>query len=310
MDVPRPADASIPEVARPVLEYRYKTMPGAREQRRAAGLPGAVLPVERRRRPATCGRSATAGIRRTASPRSTCRATSHWPSGSTTWRPGTPPGCASAGGRCCGGSPSSGPAASPRTPTAATRSTTSPGPTSTATASTTRSSPTPSRPSPCATRRAPRRCSASRSPRSGRPSPTTCGCRSTRPSRSSCSTTVTRARMIKQADTVLLLYPLEWPMSNEVAANTLDYYAARTDPDGPAMTDAVHAIDAAHDRRAGLCHAHLPDAVDPAVRARSVRAVRRGPRREGGRRGSPRGLAGPALPHRLRRLRAGLHPSA
>ena len=31
----------------------------------------------------------------------------------------------------------------------------------------------------------------------------------------------------------------------EVAAATLDYYAARTDPDGPAMTDSVHAIDAA-----------------------------------------------------------------
>ncbi|WP_326699627.1 discoidin domain-containing protein [Streptomyces sp. NBC_01754] len=50
---------------------------------------------------------------------------------------------------------------------------------------------------------------------------------------------------IKQADTVLLVYPLEWPMEDGAAAATLDFYAARTDPDGPAMTDSVHAIDAA-----------------------------------------------------------------
>ncbi|MBF6062426.1 discoidin domain-containing protein [Nocardia terpenica] len=54
-----------------------------------------------------------------------------------------------------------------------------------------------------------------------------------------------RGSQIKQADTVLLEYPLAWPMPPEVAAKTLDYYAARTDPDGPAMTDSVHAIDAA-----------------------------------------------------------------
>ncbi|KPC87942.1 hypothetical protein ADL35_06950, partial [Streptomyces sp. NRRL WC-3753] len=50
---------------------------------------------------------------------------------------------------------------------------------------------------------------------------------------------------IKQADTVLLMYPLEWPMSQRAKINTLDHYAARTDPDGPAMTDSVHAIAAA-----------------------------------------------------------------
>ncbi|CAM02449.1 trehalose/maltose hydrolase-like predicted phosphorylase [Saccharopolyspora erythraea NRRL 2338] len=50
---------------------------------------------------------------------------------------------------------------------------------------------------------------------------------------------------IKQADAVLLQYPLEWPMPPEAAARTLDYYAPRTDPDGPAMTDSAHAIDAA-----------------------------------------------------------------
>ncbi|MFE9019880.1 glycosyl hydrolase family 65 protein [Streptomyces sp. NPDC007808] len=50
---------------------------------------------------------------------------------------------------------------------------------------------------------------------------------------------------IKQADAVLLVYPLEWPMPPGAAAATLDHYTARTDPDGPAMTDSVHAIAAA-----------------------------------------------------------------
>ncbi|MEB8341098.1 discoidin domain-containing protein [Streptomyces endophyticus] len=51
---------------------------------------------------------------------------------------------------------------------------------------------------------------------------------------------------IKQADAVLLLYPLDWkPMPKGAAAATLDYYAAHTDRDGPAMTDSVHAVAAA-----------------------------------------------------------------
>ncbi|MGY0492021.1 discoidin domain-containing protein [Streptomyces sp. WG-D5] len=51
---------------------------------------------------------------------------------------------------------------------------------------------------------------------------------------------------IKQADAVLLLYPLGWePMPKGAAAATLDHYAAHTDRDGPAMTDSVHAVAAA-----------------------------------------------------------------
>ncbi|MEV1023876.1 glycosyl hydrolase family 65 protein [Streptomyces sp. NPDC050264] len=54
------------------------------------------------------------------------------------------------------------------------------------------------------------------------------------------------ASAIKQADAVLLLYPLDWrPMPKGAAAATLDYYAAHTDRDGPAMTDSVHAAAAA-----------------------------------------------------------------
>ncbi|WP_234314833.1 discoidin domain-containing protein [Streptomyces sp. NRRL F-5135] len=72
---------------------------------------------------------------------------------------------------------------------------------------------------------------------------------------------------IKQADTVLLTYPLEWPMPAGAAAATLDYYAARTDPDGPAMTDSVHAIDAAVVGAPGCAtYTYLRRAVEPFVR--------------------------------------------
>jgi hypothetical protein len=73
--------------------------------------------------------------------------------------------------------------------------------------------------------------------------------------------------VIKQADTVLLIYRLEWPMSRDVAANTLDYYAPRTDPDGPAMTDAIHAIDAAQIGEPGCAtHTYLMRSILPFVR--------------------------------------------
>ncbi|MFE8007420.1 discoidin domain-containing protein [Streptomyces sp. NPDC057418] len=72
---------------------------------------------------------------------------------------------------------------------------------------------------------------------------------------------------IKQADTVLLVHPLEWPMEEGAAAATLDYYAARTDPDGPAMTDSVHAVDAAAIGEPGCAtYTYLQRAVRPFVR--------------------------------------------
>jgi trehalose/maltose hydrolase-like predicted phosphorylase len=49
---------------------------------------------------------------------------------------------------------------------------------------------------------------------------------------------------IKQADVVMLTYPLDFPMAGGVGLKDLDYYAARTDLQGPAMTDAIHSIDA------------------------------------------------------------------
>ncbi|MFI9046610.1 discoidin domain-containing protein [Streptomyces sp. NPDC053427] len=76
-----------------------------------------------------------------------------------------------------------------------------------------------------------------------------------------------RGTTIKQADTVLLMYPLHWPMSQRQAAGTLDYYAAHTDPDGPAMTDSVHAIDAAGLGEAGCStYTYLLRAIKPFVR--------------------------------------------
>ncbi|MEV0277318.1 discoidin domain-containing protein [Streptomyces sp. NPDC050610] len=76
-----------------------------------------------------------------------------------------------------------------------------------------------------------------------------------------------RGSVIKQADTVLLMYPLEWPMTKGAAAATLDYYAARTDPDGPAMTDSVHAVDAAAIGEPGCStFTYLRRSIEPFVR--------------------------------------------
>ncbi|MFI0213824.1 discoidin domain-containing protein [Streptomyces lydicus] len=76
-----------------------------------------------------------------------------------------------------------------------------------------------------------------------------------------------RGTTIKQADTVLLMYPLEWPMSQARASRTLDFYAAHTDPDGPAMTDSVHAIDAAAIGEPGCAtYTYLMRSIKPFVR--------------------------------------------
>ena len=47
---------------------------------------------------------------------------------------------------------------------------------------------------------------------------------------------------IKQADAVLLGFPLMLNMSKTVRKADLDYYAPRTDPGGPAMTWGMHAV--------------------------------------------------------------------
>ena len=50
---------------------------------------------------------------------------------------------------------------------------------------------------------------------------------------------------IKQADVVMLTYPLDFSMPKSMAVDDLNYYTPRTDVDGPAMTDAIHSIAAA-----------------------------------------------------------------
>ncbi len=50
-------------------------------------------------------------------------------------------------------------------------------------------------------------------------------------------------QLVKQADVTLLQYPWELPMTSRTAQNDLDYYAPRTDPEGPSMSDAIGSID-------------------------------------------------------------------
>ena len=52
-------------------------------------------------------------------------------------------------------------------------------------------------------------------------------------------------QQIKQADVVMLTYPLDFSMPGSMGINNLNYYTPRTDVNGPAMTDAIHSIAAA-----------------------------------------------------------------
>lgn len=47
---------------------------------------------------------------------------------------------------------------------------------------------------------------------------------------------------IKQADVILLGYPLAYNMSQQVQLNDLNYYASRTNPGGPAMTWSMFSV--------------------------------------------------------------------
>ena len=49
----------------------------------------------------------------------------------------------------------------------------------------------------------------------------------------------------KQADVELLIYPLMYPMTDEVKVNTFDFYKTKTNPLGPAMTESIHSVIAA-----------------------------------------------------------------
>lgn len=48
--------------------------------------------------------------------------------------------------------------------------------------------------------------------------------------------------VVKQADVILLGYPLMYEMTEDMRRNDLDFYEASTDPNGPAMTKAMFAV--------------------------------------------------------------------
>lgn len=73
---------------------------------------------------------------------------------------------------------------------------------------------------------------------------------------------------IKQADTVMLTYPIGFPMASGVGLNDLNYYAPRTDLQGPAMTDAIHSIDASALNAAGCsAYTYMLRSYEPFLRA-------------------------------------------
>lgn len=51
----------------------------------------------------------------------------------------------------------------------------------------------------------------------------------------------TRGTIVKQADTILIAYPVDWPMTDDVKYNDLTYYSSVT-PSGPAMTWGIFTI--------------------------------------------------------------------
>lgn len=112
--------ATRPELARAVVEYRYRTRDAARTNARKLGFRGLFYPWTSASK-GDLWSECQSWNPRTASPRTTSRAMSRWPSGSTTWRPGTRTGWPDAAGRCWRGSPTSGPRGPPPTTTAATR---------------------------------------------------------------------------------------------------------------------------------------------------------------------------------------------
>ncbi|WP_183061605.1 carbohydrate-binding protein [Motilibacter peucedani] len=73
---------------------------------------------------------------------------------------------------------------------------------------------------------------------------------------------------IKQADAVMLQYPLGYDMPDSVAQADLDYYVGRSDLNGPSMTDAIHAIDTAELGTPGCASwTFLQRSVNPFMRA-------------------------------------------
>ncbi len=76
-----------------------------------------------------------------------------------------------------------------------------------------------------------------------------------------------RGQLIKQADATLLEYPLGYPMAAGVAQDNVNYYASRTDPNGPSMSDAINAIDTAAVATPGCAsYVYMQRSVQPFIR--------------------------------------------
>lgn len=72
---------------------------------------------------------------------------------------------------------------------------------------------------------------------------------------------------VKQADVVVLSYPWEETPSAAATQAELDYYAPRTDPNGPTMTDAIHSIVASQIGAPGCAaYSFTRRSVDPFMR--------------------------------------------
>ncbi|MBI2843193.1 MAG: glycoside hydrolase family 65 protein [Armatimonadetes bacterium] len=70
----------------------------------------------------------------------------------------------------------------------------------------------------------------------------------------------------KQADVELMIYPLCATMPDSVRANTFDYYKERAHKNGPAMTSSIHAIVAAELDRPEEAYGHFVNSYKPFLR--------------------------------------------
>jgi trehalose/maltose hydrolase-like predicted phosphorylase len=74
-------------------------------------------------------------------------------------------------------------------------------------------------------------------------------------------------QMVKQADASLLEYPLGYGIPSNIAQGNVSYYAARTDPNGPSMSDAINSIDSSALGTAGCASfVYTQRSVQPFIR--------------------------------------------